>query len=152
MVRDMSNDRDGIAEQLFAMTTRMIRERSRELSLTALSTLATVERTGPRRLTDLALCEGITQPSMTALITQLEQLGLVERQADKRDGRVVLVAITRAGQKHVRTTRCNGASVFQRLMDQLDPDDVAALAAALPALRRLHELADDDLPVERRTT
>jgi DNA-binding MarR family transcriptional regulator len=152
MVRHMIEERDGIAEQLFAMTTRMVRERSRELSLTALSTLATVERTGPRRLTDLALCEGITQPSMTALITQLEQLGFVGRQADERDRRVVLVAITRAGQKYMRTSRRNGASVFERLMDQLDADDVAALCEALPALRRLRELAENDIPAERRTT
>jgi DNA-binding MarR family transcriptional regulator len=148
----MSKAHDGIAEQLFAMTTRMIRERSRELSLTALSTLATVERTGPRRLTDLAGCEGITQPSMTALITQLEQLGFVERRADERDRRVVLIAITRAGQKHMRTNRRNGASVFERLMDKLEADDIAALRAALPALRRLRELADSDVPAERRTT
>jgi DNA-binding MarR family transcriptional regulator len=148
----VGDQRDGIAEQLFAMTTRMVRERSRELSLTALSTLATVERTGPRRLTDLALCEGITQPSMTTLITQLEQLGFVERQADKGDGRVVLVAITKVGQKHMRTNRSTGAAVFDRLMDKLDADDVAALQASLPALRRLRELADDDIPAERRTT
>jgi DNA-binding MarR family transcriptional regulator len=148
----MAVEADGIAEQLFAMTTRTIRERSRDLSLTALSTLATVARTGPRRLTDLAVCEGITQPSMTALITQLEQLGLVERQAHERDGRVVLVAITRAGQSHIRMNRRNGASVFERLIDKLDPDDIAALRAALPALRRLRTLADDDLPTERRTT
>jgi DNA-binding MarR family transcriptional regulator len=148
----VSNEYDGIAEQLFAMSTRMIRERSRELSLTALSTLATVARTGPRRLTDLALCEGITQPSMTALITQLEQLGFVERLADERDRRVVLVAISPAGRKHLRTNRRRGASVFARLMDKLDPDDIAALRAALPALRRLRQLADDDIPAERRTT
>ena len=148
----MSDERSDIAEQLFVMTTRMIRERSRQLSLTALSTLVTVDRTGPRRLTDLALCEGITQPSMTTLVTQLEGLGYVERQADTRDRRVVLVAITEAGKQHVLMNRTNGASFVERLMDKLDPDDARALGAALPALRRLRELSEADIPAERRTT
>ena len=40
------------------------------MSLTSLSTLATLELTGPRRITDLAANEGVTQPSMTALVTR----------------------------------------------------------------------------------
>ena len=52
---------------------------------TAASTLVTLERTGPRRLTDLAVNEEVTQPSMTALVTQLEELGLAERRRNPAD-------------------------------------------------------------------
>ena len=41
-----------------------------ELSLTAVSTLASIERFGPLRLTALAAREGVTQPAMTQLISQ----------------------------------------------------------------------------------
>jgi hypothetical protein len=42
------------------------------MSLTSLSTLATLELTRPRRMTDLAACEGVMQPPMTALVSILE--------------------------------------------------------------------------------
>src|SRR3954469_19950666 len=98
-----------LGEALYTLAAGIIRRRSRTLSLTALSTLATLERTGPRRLTDLAVAEEIAQPSMTSLVTQLEQLGLAERGRDRVDARVVLVAITRAGRQLVRRRRRVGA-------------------------------------------
>ena len=131
-----------LGEALFALAAQAVRDRGRELSLTAASTLATMERTGPRRLTDLALNEGVTQPSMTAVVSQLEALGFAERRSDPRDGRVVLVAITRAGRQHLRTMRRVGASAFATLIDKLSDDEVASLEVALPALRHLLDFAE----------
>jgi DNA-binding MarR family transcriptional regulator len=141
MLFGMAQRTDPIAEALFALTPLAIRQRDRELSLTAVSTLATLERTGPWRLTDLAVNEGVTQPSMTTLVTQLEGLGFAERRSDPGDRRVVLVAITRGGQQYLRSMRRAGASVFTALIGKLTEQDVAALSAALPALRHLFDLA-----------
>jgi DNA-binding MarR family transcriptional regulator len=148
----MSGEGQSIGEVLFALGTLGIRQRPRELSLTALSTLSTVERTGPRRLTDLAVGEGVTQPSMSVLVNQLESLGLVERQSDTQDGRVVRVAITPAGREHLSTLRRVGASVFEVLIDKLASSEAATLRAALPAFGRMLELADDDSGQERSVT
>ena len=130
-----------IGAALFSLAPLAIRNRGRELSLTAVSTLAALERRKPWRLTDLAVNEGVTQPSMTALVTQLEDLGFAERRRDPGDGRVVLVAITRAGREYLRSTRRAGARVFTALIDRLAEEDVAALNTALPALRRLLDVA-----------
>jgi DNA-binding MarR family transcriptional regulator len=130
-----------IAAALFSLAPLPIRHRSRELSLTGVSTLATLEVSGPRRLTDLAVNERVTQPSMTAVVTQLEDLGFAERRRDPDDGRVVLVAITREGRQYLRSMRRAGASVFTALIDRLPEEDVAALSAALPALRRMLDIA-----------
>jgi DNA-binding MarR family transcriptional regulator len=129
-----------LGEALYTLAAGVIRRRSRTLSLTALSTLATLEQTGPRRLTDLAVTEEITQPSMTALVTQLEQLGVAERRRDPADARVVLVAITRAGRQLLRERRRAGAEALTELIDKLDEQDAAQLHAALPALRRLVDI------------
>src|ERR1700722_15405309 len=67
-----------------------------ELSLTAAATLATLERSGPCRLTVLADREAVTQPAMTQLVARLQTAGLVTRAADPADGRVVSIAITDA--------------------------------------------------------
>jgi DNA-binding MarR family transcriptional regulator len=130
-----------LGETLFALAGAAIRRPDRSLGLTAASTLVTLERSGPRRLTDLAVSEEVTQPSMTALVTQLQSLGLAERRRDPADARVVLVAITRAGRQHLRAMRRAGAAMLTGLIDKLDEQDAGALEAALPALRRLTELA-----------
>ena len=137
----MAGPNDTIGEALCALIPLVVKQRGREVSLTAASTLATLERTGPRRLTDLAVNEGVTQPSMTAVVTQLEDLGFAERRGDPGDRRVVLVAITRPGQQYLRSMRRAGASVLTALIDRLPAEEVAALSAALPALRHLLDLA-----------
>ncbi len=138
----MVDGNDILGEALFALAAQAVRDRGRELSLTAASTLATMERTGPRRLTDLAMNEGVTQPSMTAVVSQLAALGFAERRSDPGDGRVVLVAITRAGRQHLRTMRRVGASALTTLVDKLTEHEVVSLEAALPALRHLLDLAE----------
>ena len=132
-----------LGEALYSLAAGIIRRRSRTLSLTAASTLATLERTGPRRLTDLAVAEEIAQPSMTALVTQLEQRGFAERLRDRVDARVVLVAITRDGRQFLRERRRVGAEAVTELIEKLDEQDAAALKAALPALLRLAEVVAD---------
>jgi DNA-binding MarR family transcriptional regulator len=140
MLRSVAQRNEAVGEALYTLAAGVIRRRSRTLSLTALSTLATLEHTGPRRLTDLAVTEEVTQPSMTSLVTQLEGLGLAERRRDRLDARVVLVAITRAGRQHIRKRRRAGAEALTELIDKLDEHDAAELSAALPALQRLVDL------------
>lgn len=99
-----------------------------------------MDKTGPRRITDLAVAEGVTQPAMTVLVRALVESGLVERQGDPSDKRVTLVCLTEAGAAYVRTRRQAGVDAYARLVDELTGDEVAALTAALPALLHLAEL------------
>jgi DNA-binding MarR family transcriptional regulator len=133
-------DRTAVGEALYGLVTAAVRHGSREISLTSASTLGTLERTGPRRITELAAVEGVAQPSMTVLVTGLERSGLVERQTDPSDRRVVLVALTGAGADYLRRRRRAGAEVFAELIDKLPPEEAASLMAAAPALQHLHDL------------
>lgn len=137
------------AEALHRLVATAVLSQPREISLTAASTLATVERTGPRRVTDLAVIEGVAQPSMTALVTTLERAGMVERQADPQDQRVVLVALTPAGADYLRSRRQAGAQTFARLIDKLTRREVESLLAAVPALQHLHELDSEQRSAAR---
>jgi DNA-binding MarR family transcriptional regulator len=116
------------------------------LSLTAAATLATLERSGPSRLTVLAAREGVTQPAMTQLITRLEDAGLVRRAADPADGRAVIVAITDEGRATLAGRRARRARKLAAILAQLSPDHRAALTAALPALAALGRARRDDDP------
>jgi DNA-binding MarR family transcriptional regulator len=80
---------------------------------------------------------------MTSVVSQLGDLGLAERLPDPADGRVVRVTITEAGRRHRAAARRASASVFTAVIDKLTEQEAAALRAALPALRRLRELAGE---------
>ncbi|GIF47189.1 hypothetical protein Afe04nite_17280 [Asanoa ferruginea] len=114
------------------------------MSITSAATLATLDRTGPRRITDLAVNEGVTQPAMTVLVRVMEESGLVERRGDPSDKRVTLVWLTEAGASYVRTRRQAGVEAFARLIDELTSEEVNALQGALPALLHLAELEDQN--------
>jgi len=120
-----------------------VRSQPRDVSLTSLSTQATLELTGPRRITDLAVREGVTQPSMTALVSALERSGLVERRAGRTDRRVALVALTSDGTDFIRARRQAGVEVFAQLINQLPADQSGALVAAIPALTHIKSLDEE---------
>jgi DNA-binding MarR family transcriptional regulator len=114
------------------------------LSLTAAATLATLERSGPCRLTSLAAREGVTQPAMTQLIARLQDAGLVERAADPDDGRVVQIHVTADGRALLARRRAVRAERLAGLLAQLSPEEQAALATALPAMETLASARHED--------
>src|SRR5258708_31028959 len=79
MERSREESRDAIGDALYGLVILAVRNGPREISLTAASTLSTLDRTRARRLTDLALIQGATQPPLSLLVTRLEQPGLPPR-------------------------------------------------------------------------
>ena len=132
-----------VAAAVYGLLASLLRRAPRDISLTSLSTLSTLDRTGTKRITELAAIEGVTQPSMTTLIASLERQGLVGRAGDPRDKRVSLVSLTEAGRAYMMQRRKVGTDAFATLVSQLPPDDAAALAAAIPALDRLRALDNE---------
>jgi DNA-binding MarR family transcriptional regulator len=114
-----------------------------ELSLGALAVMVTLERHGPCRLTELAQREGVTQPAMTQLVSRLQAEGLVARETDPSDGRVVQVSITDAGRTALARRRAARNERLADLLDRLSPAEQAALTAAVPAIEALIRLAEE---------
>ena len=128
------------AAAVYGLLATLLRRAPRDISLTSLATLSTLNRTGTKRITELAAIEGVTQPSMTTLIASLERQGLVERGGDPNDKRVSLVSLTEAGREYMLHRRRAGTEALATLVSELPPDEAAALAAAVPALVRLRDL------------
>jgi DNA-binding MarR family transcriptional regulator len=105
--------------------------------------LHTLSRRGALRLGELIATEQVTQSAITQLVTRLERDGLVERRPDPADGRGVLVHITEAGRAVVAARRADRVARLIPVLDQLTPGERGAIAAALPAIRRIAELGDN---------
>jgi DNA-binding MarR family transcriptional regulator len=119
------------------------------LSLTAAATLARLQRSGPARLTELAGAEGVSQPSMTALIARLADQGLVRRAADPHDGRAVVLTLSPAGEEVLAQRRAERTRQITGPLAGLSEDDVRRIADALPALIRLADaLRRPPVPLE----
>ena len=113
------------------------------MSPSAAGTLATLERSGPTRLTALAARESVTQPAMTQLISRLQDSGLVSREPDPDDGRVVRVVITDEGRAMLAARRAERTERLAVLLARISPEHRAALAAALPAMEALTDVHAD---------
>jgi DNA-binding MarR family transcriptional regulator len=114
------------------------------LTPTQLSALATVERSGPLRLGDLAAAEGIAPSTLTRLVTALEERGYVDRTPVPGDARASTLAITAAGHAVLERIRQESTSVLAESLRTLTSEQLATLAAALPALEQLADVDPRD--------
>lgn len=117
--------------------TSLVRSGSRDVGVTASLTLVTLDACGPCRITELASMEGVSQPSMSGVVSGLERAGLVRRQRDPQDRRVVLVAITPAGVRYLEQRRQSSVEMLARLISTLDEGEAEAFLSTIPVLERL---------------
>ena len=87
----------------------------------------------PRSLAEIADAQRIDRPYATAIVDQLEALGLAQRSADANDRRRKVVALTAAGVEAAATAREIIATPPAVLTD-LTADELAQLTALLVRL------------------
>ena len=107
------------------------------LTPTQLAALATVERTGPLRLGDLAAAERIAPSTLTRLVSALEDQGYVRRHVVPGDARAWTLVVTATGHEVLDRIRQENTLQLADSLLTLSPDQLAALAAALPAHEQL---------------
>ncbi|WP_081900345.1 MarR family winged helix-turn-helix transcriptional regulator [Allokutzneria albata] len=108
----------------------------KRLTLSQSSALEVLSRR-PHRMGELAERVDVQLPSMTELVGRLERMGLVERERDPEDGRVMMVYITPAGQRLTDEVVAAREEFLAKRLAALSDADRAAITAALPALYRL---------------
>jgi DNA-binding MarR family transcriptional regulator len=134
---DQASEVAAALPQHVARLTRLFwQHSSREISRTGAGVLSSLSAR-PRRITELAELEGLAQPTVTVMVGKLEERGLVARQRDAGDGRVVLVTITDAGRALLERLRAEYREVLRSRVASMTEDQVAALIAATETLGTL---------------
>ncbi|MGW2661865.1 MarR family winged helix-turn-helix transcriptional regulator [Nocardia tengchongensis] len=104
------------------------------LSSGAASALATVARSGPLRLGDLANIERVSAPTMSRIVTGLEKGGYLTRGADPEDGRAQLLTATAAAHDLVTGLTSARIQRFAAALETLTPAQRASVGSGLDTL------------------
>ncbi|MCA1220445.1 MarR family winged helix-turn-helix transcriptional regulator [Streptomyces sp. 8L] len=109
-----------------------------DLTLGQASVLGRLAGKGGVTASELAAVEGVRHQSMTAIVTSLAAMGLVERSPDPDDGRRLLIAVTAEGQRRVEEGRqARTEWLAGQLQDKCTEEERRTVIAAMTLLQRL---------------
>jgi len=137
----MDDDLHALGEDLVTTSARVVRWVPKNgtftLSLAAARILARLNDNGPTRISELALAERCSQPTITNHIKRLEAAGFVDRRADPSDARAWIIQLTPQGQDQLTALRHSLGSEVERYLAKLSKRDLKALREGVEAMRRL---------------
>ena len=86
------------------------------------------------RASDVAHALGLDKSTVSRGITQLENLGLIERVGDPDDGRARLLRLTTTGAERYEAMRTQRRTEFRAILDRWNPADLSDLGRLLGRL------------------
>ncbi len=115
------------------------------LSLVHVNVLLVLEADGALPMRGLAEAMDVSQASATGIVDRMEQRGLVERQRDEADRRIIRVAATDEGHRLIDGMAAQRRDHLARMLDELTDDELAAYLTGARAMRRVRERLHDEL-------
>jgi DNA-binding MarR family transcriptional regulator len=140
----MSEDLHALGEDLITTSARIVRwvpkSSTFTLSLAAARILARLSDNGPTRISELAIAERCSQPTITNHVKRLEASELVARTADARDARAWMIDLTPKGREQLAVLRDSLGTEVEPYLARLSRRDLKALREGVEAMRRLMAL------------
>jgi DNA-binding MarR family transcriptional regulator len=135
-----------VANRLRPALLRLARELRREshaLGVTGgqVSLLFQIQRHKGIGVRGLAALERMSPAAMSGYVDRLERAGLVERTPDPKDRRRHGLSVTDEGDRVLRSVKSRRTAWLAARLEHLDPDELAAVNAAVePLLSLLDEI------------
>jgi DNA-binding MarR family transcriptional regulator len=128
-----------LADRLHSAAIHVLRRVAREdaasgLGGPALSALSVVVFGGPASLGRLAQAERVRPPTMTRTVQGLEAAGLVRRDPDPNDGRIVHITATEKGVEVLQAARARRVAALAASLGAFGEGDLRALERAAELL------------------
>lgn len=142
MISEVTVSHEQVASELRPVLLRLARELRKEteqLGITArqATLLWLVKRSPGLSLAELASEEGISPPALSGNVDRLERAGLIERVRSSEDRRRVGLRLTEEGARLLRSIRARRTTWLAGRLRVLEPEELAAIDTAIPALMRL---------------
>lgn len=93
------------------------------------------DQAGRAQVSDVSRQLQVTMPSVTRLVGELEQLGVVAKRSDPDDGRSVLLSLTELGQRYYQTYVTEYYADLARRLAPITPEDLAQAAEIIQQAR-----------------
>jgi DNA-binding MarR family transcriptional regulator len=140
--RKRKRDALALADQLHSAAIHLLRHLRKEddasgLSAPRLSALSVVVFGGPLTLGQLATAEQVKPPTMTRIVTGLENDGLVRREGDERDKRLTRINATPKGRRVLMAGRTRRVELLASAVERLRATELADLRRGAQLLREL---------------
>ena len=101
------------------------------------SALSVLVFLGPQSLSDLAAAEQVTLPTMSKLVATMERDGLVRRERDPGDGRIVRLHATAKARRMAERGRERRLAVLESLLGDASAREVEIVREAAEIVDRL---------------
>lgn len=133
------SDTTQLIESIFTFSRLMKEEMSYDsdllhLSMLQLQALVYIHRHPDCQMSEIATHFKIELPSATSLITKLKSLQLIARKADKKDRRLVRIALTTKGEKLLADALKERSKKVTQILKHLSEEDKNALLSILQRL------------------
>jgi DNA-binding MarR family transcriptional regulator len=146
-----------VAERLHTAAIHLLRRLRRQdgamgLSPARASALSIMVFGGRVTIGQLAQAEQVSAPTMTRLVVGMERDGLVRRESDPADRRVVWLEATARGRRILHAGRERRVAALARDLAALDDHERETLAAAVAILERIagHAATAGDAALQER--
>jgi DNA-binding MarR family transcriptional regulator len=132
-----------LAARLRLGVTRLARKLRQQaepgITPSMLSALSSAERQGPLTMRELCAAEQVQPPTLTRIVAALVEAGLVAREPDPQDGRVIWVRVTAEGRRLLDRSRKRKEAYLARAIRSMEPRELETLEDAAALLERLTE-------------
>jgi DNA-binding MarR family transcriptional regulator len=102
-----------------------------DLNLTSYTLLATLADSGPSRAADLADVFALDKGSVSRVVHQLLELGLIARTPDPKDGRASILEVTAEARKKLALMHETRRAQFDARMTEWAPEEIDDLVRSL---------------------
>jgi DNA-binding MarR family transcriptional regulator len=137
----MDDDLHALGEDLISTAARIVRWAPKEdgfnISFAAARLLARLHDNGPTRISELAIAERCSQPTITNHVKRLEAAQLVDRAADPRDARAWMIKLTKKGNQQLTLMRHSIGTSLEPYLATMSKRDLKALRDGVEAMQRL---------------
>jgi DNA-binding MarR family transcriptional regulator len=135
-------DRTSLADRVHSAAIHLLRRLRKQDDATGvtpsrLSALSVVVFGGPKTIGQLASAEQVSAPTMTRLVVGMQRDGLVKRERDANDARLIWIRATPKGDRILREGRRRRVAELARDLSALSDAEVEHLTRATEIIERI---------------
>ncbi|TCO51742.1 DNA-binding MarR family transcriptional regulator [Kribbella antiqua] len=137
LVADIEQQLSALFRRSRSASLRLARRVHPEMDAAGYALISQIEpgtASGGVRASDVAQALGLDKSTVSRGITQLENLGLIERVGDPDDGRARLLRLTTVGAERFDAMRAQRQTEFRAILDRWSPADLGDLGRLLARL------------------